>query len=104
MAGRWIESQTWPPSIKIKHKYLSKDGLTDKVVNPSPIQIHSPVENRSRGWKWIPHCSGSEISGCQKSIDAQSTCFDSDILEKHIDVFGRPEITISLRSNAPTET
>ena len=102
VAGRWIESQTWPPSIKIKHKYLSKDGLTDKVVNPSPIQIHSPVETGVEAGEWIPHCSGSEISGCQKSIDAQSTCFDSDILEKHIDVFGRPEITISLRSNAPT--
>ena len=71
VAGRWIESQTWPPSIKIKHKYLSKDGLTDKVVNPSPIQIHSPVETGVEAGEWIPHCSGSEISGCQKSIDAK---------------------------------
>ena len=102
VAGRWIESQTWPPSIKIKRKYLSKTGLTDKVVKASPIQIHSPVETGVEAGEWIPHCSGSEISGCQKSIDAQSTCFDSDILEKHIDVFGRPELTISLQSSAPT--
>ena len=102
VAGRWIAGKTWPPSIEIKHKYLSEAGLTDKVVKASPIQIHCPVETGAEAGEWIPHCSGSEIPGCQKSIDAQSICFDSDILEKHIDVFGRPDLIISLQSNAPT--
>ena len=47
-----------------------------------PIQIH----NRNRSIE----ASGSHVlvlksQAVSKSIDAQSTCFDSDILEKHID-------------------
>jgi hypothetical protein len=103
VAGRWIEGQTWPsPSTTMTCMYLAEHGLTKKAVASPQIQIHSPIETGVTAGEWIPHCSGSEIAGCQRSIDAQSTCFDSQVLDQSIEVFGRPELSVSLHSNAAT--
>ena len=101
--GRWINDQTWPPpSRSMSHLYLTDEGLTDKNVGAPLVQIHSPVETGVMAGEWIPHCSGAEITGCQRSTDANSTCFDSQVLDQSIDIFGCPELTISLKSNSPT--
>ena len=100
--GRWIDDQTWPPSNTMSHLYLAKNGLTAKAGDAPQVQIHSPVETGAMAGEWVPHCSGSEIAGCQRSIDAQSTCFDSQVLDQSIEVFGRPELSVSLHSNAAT--
>jgi putative CocE/NonD family hydrolase len=103
VAGRWIDDQTWPlPSNTMSHLYMAKAGLTSKAVDAPPVQIHSPVDTGAMAGEWVPHCSGAEVAGCQRLTDAQSTCFDGDILDQAIDVFGCPEITISLQSNSTT--
>jgi putative CocE/NonD family hydrolase len=103
LPGKWIMGQVSPTaSVSMSHLYLANGGLSAKPVNAPPVQIHSPVDAGAMAGEWIPHCSGAEIAGCQRTIDAQSTCFDGEVIDQPIEILGRPEISISLRSDSPT--
>lgn len=101
--GRWIEEKEWPsPSIIMSQFFLADGVLVSETVDAPALDVHSAVETGYTAGEWVPHCSGLEINGCQSQIDGQSTCFDGDTLHKPIEILGRPEFSLSLKSDAPT--
>ena len=93
LPGRWVEEQDWPaPTVTSADLFLGDGTLVQESVNAPAAQVHSPVDTGATAGEWIPHCSGPEIAGCQRPIDAQSTCFDGEPLEHPVEIFGPPRI------------
>ena len=103
LPGFWIRQENWPPaSCHSTALYLGDGTLSATSTTCTDFKIHSPVSTGALAGEWIPHCSGVEIAGDQHAIDAQSTCFDGAPLNEAFDILGRPALTISLSSSAPT--
>ncbi len=103
LPGVWVRQENWPPPARHSMKlYLGHGTLGAAPTNCTDVKIHSPVPTGALAGEWIPHCSGVEITGDQRAIDALSTCFDGPPLDEPFDILGRADLTISLSASTPT--
>lgn len=97
-AGHWIDQDFRGAPRKVLH--LSNSGLTP---DPSPLQtsINCPAGTGADSGEYCAIWAGPDLPGDQQRDDAQSVCFDTDLLADDIAIVGAPDITLTLTSDAP---
>lgn len=97
-AGHWIDQDFRGAPRKVLH--LSNSGLTP---DPSPLQtsINCPASTGADSGEYCAIWAGPDLPGDQQRDDAQSVCFDTDLLADDIAIVGAPDITLTLTSDAP---
>ena len=96
--GRWIDQDFRNASHKILH--LGRGGLTDSSSQFS-ISIDCPADTGVDAGEYCAIWTGPDLPGNQQRDDAQSVCFDTDVLTDPLAITGAPQITLTLSSNAP---
>ena len=97
-AGHWIDQDFRNAPRKVLH--LGADGM---VAAPTPFTatIDSPADTGIDSGEYCAIWAGPDLPGDQQRDDAQSTCFDTEMLAEGIAIVGAPEITLTLSSDAP---
>jgi len=105
--GRWITDTRWPgDKMKPWELYLS-DGqrLSDtqgKQDDQLVLSICSPLITGMFGGEWLPHGIGPEMPLDQRLEDGGALCFDTDVLQDDIIIYGAPVLMLTGSSNTPT--
>jgi len=97
-AGHWIDQDFRNAPHKVLH--LGATGLTD-APNPFEIDINCLADTGRDAGEYCAIWAGPDLPGDQQRDDAQSICFDSDLLAGDIAIVGAPNITLTLISDAP---
>lgn len=98
--GYWTTSENWPPEdTKNTTFYLNRMGLRTTAEKETRLLIHSPLTTGIKAGDWCSYGMGPDQPGDQRSVDGQSLCFDSDDLEKNIELIGAPALELNLSSD-----
>jgi hypothetical protein len=106
--GRWLAFPSWPAAgIKPRQFFLSGDKRLTRNVDDvvgGIRQIRSPMTTGYTAQEWCPFGQGRiapEAASDQREDDAQSLCFDSDILPAPLKIIGVTQVKLRLRANKP---
>ena len=97
-AGHWIDQNFRAAPRKVLH--LAAGGLTEA---PTPFQasINCPADTGRDAGEYCAIWAGPDLPGDQQRDDAQSLCFDTDVLIDGVAIVGAPNIRLTLASDAP---
>jgi len=94
--GRWVAEAHWP-SPRLRHRVfrLAPDRLGDSVVS-ARLTIASPQTTGRASGSWL-------IANLrdQREDDADSLCFDSEVLTERLEILGAPEVRVVVASDRP---
>ncbi|WP_420548101.1 CocE/NonD family hydrolase [Curvivirga sp.] len=99
--GRWIAEESWPSSNIHEEIYnLSSDGLT-KEKREGEIVVSTPAHVGQNAGYFCPGMRyDNEMAGDQTEDDANSSCFDLDIVET-LELMGRPKLRFKFSVDKP---
>lgn len=101
--GIWLDAATWPDtSLRQKTVWLGQNGLTD-APDRGVLSIRSPQSLGMLSGDYMPVTddpSMAQMPGDQRSEDAGSLCFDSDVLTEPLDIIGTSSIDFEVSSDA----
>ena len=108
LPGRWVAEQSWPPST-VTPETLALTGDGRLVVQGAPMPANLTTELAILGDQtcgitagvWCVNGMTDELPVDQREDDARSLFFDSAPLPAAIDVLGRPEVRLGVRSDQP---
>lgn len=104
--GRWVGEKSWP-SDNINDKIIS---LTDeqRLVEEETVsvgnkikQIQSPLSVGLFAGKWCSYATMPDLPGDQREEDGGSLVFESDRLEKPLEILGSPVLELELSADKP---
>uniref|UniRef100_UPI00262BE1D1 CocE/NonD family hydrolase n=1 Tax=uncultured Rhizobium sp. TaxID=155567 RepID=UPI00262BE1D1 len=103
--GFWISKDTWQRP-EMQCFYVEAFGtLTEGLPIPhAPVHdvyLKSPLDTGTAAGEWFTLKPDAELAGDQRVDDAGSLTFQTGPLSAAHDFFGRPELTITLSSDAP---
>jgi putative CocE/NonD family hydrolase len=96
VAGHWSYNASWPPENVMPRVFtLGAEGLVEGKATPVSLSHRSPLTTGIEGGEWNAWGAGAEFGGDQRPDDGQSLCFDTDLLEDDIELFGGAELELS---------
>ncbi len=103
--GRWIAEKSFPsPNVTCKHAKLKNGQLDfdDSLPDFSPVAtIQSPLSVGLFAGKWCSYAASTDLPSDQREEDGGALVYESTPLNNDIEIFGAPEITLSLSSDKP---
>ncbi len=101
--GRWISLEGWPSKDVTQEKYALTYGrlLKERTQEQEKIILKTPLTHTILANEWMGAGVLGESPGDQRIDNGLSICFDSDILEEDLEIFGYPKIEIKLSSDKP---
>ncbi len=103
--GHWIGLPVWPwKNIKTGKLYLGDGTLTTKRGKARPLSILSGQSTGLTSGEWCAYGLGKiapELPIDQREDDAQSLCFDGEILKKPVAIVGRTYVKLRVAANKP---
>jgi len=103
--GRWIAEKSFPsPNVTCKHAKLKNGQLDfdDSLPDFSPVAtIQSPLSVGLFAGKWCSYAASTDLPSDQREEDGGALVYESTPLSNDIEIFGAPEITLSLSSDKP---
>jgi putative CocE/NonD family hydrolase len=100
--GRWIALADWPSrEVEPLTLNLAEGGTLTTKPEPLKTSICSPADCGLEGGEFFPFAFGDELPGDQAVDDESSACFDSEPLEKAMDLVGAPIFEASLSCDQP---
>lgn len=105
--GRWVAESSWPsPNISTQTLYLHGRRLTPA---PNPLTTEPPNPLTTTGSQhcgqasgmWCPYGKPGDCPTDQRPDDGLSLTFDSDPLDSPQEIFGFPEVTLTLSADKP---
>ena len=103
--GRWVSEPAWPsPFVKSRRFNLGNGSLTTSTAEAVELSITSPQTVGLESGEYMPWFAfgvADELPGDQQIEDQGSLCFDTEILEKPLEILGNPELTVKLTCDKP---
>ena len=101
-SGRWVAENVWPSeNIQNLELHIGNDGLTYEAQAATSVTVCSPETTGVAGGEYCAMWAGPELPTEQRFDDANSVCFDTDVLYEPIEIFGAPVVTLNLTSDRP---
>ncbi|QGN49202.1 CocE/NonD family hydrolase [Micromonospora sp. WMMC415] len=103
--GRWVAEPSWPRTDDQRLAYMLDAGaLVDHPVAERRLEIDGTQLVGLDAGDWCPAGGAADLPLDQRAEDARSLCFDTKPLADRIEIFGFPEVTLSLASSRPLAT
>ena len=102
--GRWVAETTWPsPNIQPATHALAPARICSSNEQPqeTPLTIQSPVGVGLFAGKWCSYSAAPDLPHDQRQEDGGALVFDSDPLDKTLEILGPPVVELELSSNKP---
>lgn len=100
--GRWIAEDAWPsPPIENRRFHLNQTGLEAEAGNELAMAIASPQSTGLYGGEWSGFGLAGELAVDQRGDDGGSLCFDSEPLDRRIEILGAPMVELELAADRP---
>jgi hypothetical protein len=94
--GRWIAESTWPPRTEPLVFHLNRDGLSSAPGRRTRLRYRGDRIVGLTKPEWL------DRPPIEQSIDdARSLTFDSEILERDVEVLGHPVIQVRVGADQP---
>ena len=102
--GRWIATDQWPPAeVSTRALALNNKSLDDQSEGAFELSFKSPESTGSCVTEWmsygVPDDLGEAVD--QREDDAKSLCFETDILDEDLDIFGAVIVELEMASDKP---
>jgi hypothetical protein len=102
IAGRWVGEAAWPsPHIERRRFYLNASGLAAQAGRETALRICSPQTVGLHAGRWCAYGTGPDLPSDQRADDAGSLVFDSEPLERRIEILGAPTVELELAADRP---
>jgi len=100
--GFWIAKQDWtPPETWVLGVALDGRLGDNPAASMPPAILRSPLDTGTAAGEWFTLKPDAEMAGDQRGDDAGSLVFDTPVLPEEILLLGRPEVSVTLSSDAP---
>ncbi|WP_159952516.1 CocE/NonD family hydrolase [Rhizobium sp. 18065] len=103
--GFWVSKETWQQpemqSFYVKAFGTLAEGLPIPHAPAHDVYLKSPLDTGTAAGEWFTLKPDAELAGDQRVDDAGSLTFQTAPLSAAHDFLGRPELTITLSSDAP---
>ena len=102
--GRWVGETAWPsPNIEPRRLVLTRNRLAadDTEVAEHPLPIQSPLTTGLFAGKWCSYAAGPDLAHDQRQEDGGALIFESDPLDRQLEILGAPEVELTLASSEP---
>ena len=103
--GKWIGLPSWPwKNIKTAKLYLGNGTLLAKRAKAKPVTVKSSQSTGLASGEWCAYGLGKiapELPTDQREDDAQSLCFDAEILKKPMSIVGRSLVRLRIAADKP---
>ena len=100
--GSWVSEQRWPSdTIKVQRWHLNVDGLAERAGPERRLAHRTDLTIGYANPSLSPSADPSSWWRDQSRDDALSLVFDSQPLEKPLDVMGEPVFCVRVRSDRP---
>jgi len=86
MDGRWIAEPRWPPDREPRRLVLSTERREHRGL----------LSHGSDGQAWLPWGASSDFAADQRAEDGRSLTFDTDSLERRLEILGEPIVGVEL--------
>ncbi len=99
--GRWVAEKSWSPhknKKKLKVLFLNRNELKTSIEHEHQLLVPISQSVGLNAGVWFPMGNPGEFPGDQRSSDANSLCFDSEINYQNQEILGNPELKLSLSS------
>jgi hypothetical protein len=103
--GFWISKDTWQaPEMQcfsVEAFGTLTEGLPVPHAPAHDVHLKSPLDTGTAAGEWFTLKPDAELAGDQRIDDAGSLTFQTSPLSGAYDFLGRPELTVTLSSDAP---
>ncbi len=102
--GRWVAEDQWPSTNIQNHRYCLAPWRLVPIkesVPQEPMHIQSPLSVGLFAGKWCSYASAPDLPHDQREEDGGALIFESDPLEKSLDILGPPVLHLCLSSSQP---
>lgn len=105
-AGRWLSLAEWPsPAIAPATFGLTGDGRICSQESARDggggVLEHTGAQSvGSTAGTWCANGLRDELPGDQRADDERSLCFDSDPLQRRLELLGRPEVELEIEASS----
>jgi hypothetical protein len=102
--GRWVAEESWPSprirpvSFRLAPGRLTKRGARSKEL---PLTIASPQTVGLAAGKWSPYGLDADQAGDQRDEAGGSLVFDTEPLDKPLEILGAPVLHLDVASDRP---
>ncbi|MFF9016181.1 CocE/NonD family hydrolase [Streptomyces sp. NPDC014870] len=95
LPGRWVTDPSWPSPNVTPVTY---------AFQGEPVAVHSPQQTGLDAGRFFPFGNDGDLPPDQREEDALGACFDFVVPEdgEPIEVLGRPRVSLTLTTPAPT--
>ena len=95
LPGRWVADPAWPSPNVTPVTY---------AFQGAPVVVDSPQQTGLDAGRFFPFGNDADLPPDQRDEDARSACFDFTVPPDGgpVEVLGRPRVSLSLRTTAPT--
>ncbi len=101
--GKWLDAESWPDaSLTYRSFWLGRDGLMDQPGR-GEMSIRSPQSLGMLSGDYMPLSTDptlAQMPGDQRTEDAGSLCYDSDVLTEPLDIVGTSTIDFKVSTDA----
>ncbi len=101
--GKWIGLPSWPwKNIRTEKLYLGNGTLGARPIRAKPLVVKSSQSTGLTSGEWCAYGLGKiapELPIDQREDDAQSLCFDGEVLKKPISIVGRTYVRLRIAAD-----
>jgi uncharacterized protein len=98
--GRWVAEPAWPPATEPLTYRFARGRLTSGVPDALLAELRSHAVVGLATPEWVPFAP-PQFPQEQSADDARSLVFDSDPLERPLEILGHPTLHVRLAASAP---
>ena len=102
--GRWVAEESWPSeSIEVHRYHLHPGHLLSETrpEHPAALSIQSPLSVGLFAGKWCSYAAPPDLPHDQREEDGGALVFESQALDKALEILGAPVLTLELASSQP---
>ena len=98
--GRWVAESAWPPPTRPRVLRLSRGRLAEDVSH-DPFEVATSEVIGLHAGLWCPYGDALDLPPDQREDDARSVVFDSEPLAVPFEIFGFPELRLTVAADRP---
>ena len=100
--GHWVSDVAWPSRLNETLRfYLNARTLDRDGGQPAQLRVGSVQTHGVDSGAWCAYGRQGDLPPDQRAEDGKSLCFDSNTLQDPLEIFGFPELTLTLSADQP---